>query len=201
MLVTKSIIIMLTFLTMGLSISITDNVPIISQHVSQVNKENILSENNYQIAQHFGNQITQVANSEQIANMIKEIIELTDVSTAPVKSLKYKFEVGYGTSGLKILEVQVKFENGQYDIKTTYLDVSVNVPQQYNKEHQCRRTYVKLLGVKLWRESDCNYIDVPRGLTSEEMKQMKTHLENKLVDHMYLFKEEIKSNVTIEIQS
>jgi len=186
-------------LATGLSIQIIDNVPIITQHTTQVNRENILLENDHQLALYFGNQITQVATHDQINSMVKEIIDLTDISAGPVTSLKYKFEIGYGTSGLKILHIHVKLQNRQYDIKTTYLDVSVNVPQQYNIESVCTRKYVKVMGIKLWRESDCRNVNVMRGLNDEEIKEIKTHLENKLYEYVHLFKEEQSSPVFIEV--
>ena len=154
-----------------------------------------------QLQQYFGSYMTTVATQDQINSIVKDIVEVVLMTNSGMKNLKYKFEIGYGVSGLKILETKINLIDDKIDIFTSYLDISVDIPQQYDSVRTCTGRYVKISGIKLWKSGDrCSNNNVPRGLNGNEIAEIKTHIEKRVVDHMYLFDSHTKeANVQIEV--
>ncbi len=181
------LVILFSIIATSTCVTFTDNTPIYSRHKFQFGKEKISSMNDAnQVEKYFGNHVKQVANYEQISSMMSELYHLTNASIPTVKIIKYKFEVSYGLSGVRFLEVNIGFEDGQYTTNTFYSDISVNIIQEYKKEKKCKRKYKRVFGAKIWRKTNCQNILVPIALTDKDIEKIKVHLDNKLLSLIQL---------------
>jgi hypothetical protein len=110
-------------------------------------------------------------------NILKKIQYLT--KEGKYESKQWTFTITKNLGKLSIININAKIDDGEISIGGTEKEYSTNIPKLTKQEVVCARTGSRRYGFAGPRSMECHTVIVERGITSDEIDEVR----NILIEH------------------
>jgi hypothetical protein len=118
-------------------------------------------------------------NGDHLNQISREITLSIGISTT-VQSMRWEFEIVGNIGTLNVVKINAEITESKVHITGGVIRLEQQIPIMYKTEERCARTGPRRYGVAGPRSLECDYHNIPRGLTGDEITKVNEALTSKV---------------------